>query len=385
MQNTNKIKVTLSVIIVIILLVVASVYLTSNKKTTGIIKIGGISALTGVGSGIGEEESRGARLAVEEINAKGGIHGSTLELISEDLSIDKIKNGTTVVQKLINVDKVVAIVGPQWDEPAFPILPLTEAAKVVVIGPDSSPMLKAETDYKYLFSTWYDNQVGVRELLRYAEKKGLTRITIVKPTASGFWEYTASIFKREAPNFGVTVIDEIDIGNPITLDFKTGIMKAKEKNLDAIFVVTSDYNQCTFIKQAEQIGYNGITLGTEASGDPVSIEQCPKLMEKRLFSTPTQTENGKAFAERFKARFGSYPRFPSAATAYDAVLTIARGLEKSNLKGGEALRDAIAETKNLKGAGLDSISFNKIGFINTPENTFEMQTVKNGEFVKVNY
>lgn len=386
MEKIKKIKyLSLWVIVTIAAVVIGycSFFAYKEKDT---IKIGGISALTGVGVGIGIEESRGALLAVEEINARGGIKGHHLELISEDVSIDKLKIGVSVINKLISIDKVVAIVGPQWDEPAVPILPIADQAKMVMVGADSSPMLEKDRDYKYFFSTWYDNKVGIRELLRFAQKRGLRNIAIIKPVAAGFWEFTADTFKKEAPNYGVTVIDEIDMGNPLELDFKTPILKVKGKNPDAIFVVTSDYNQCTFLKQADQLGYKGVTLGTESSGDPVSVAQCPTLMEKRFFSTPVQSEAYKAFAKRFKSRFGQYPpRFPSAATAYDAVMTIARGLEASDLRGGDALQKAIAETQNLQGVGLSSISFNKQGFVNTPENAFEIMTVKEGQFIKVSY
>jgi ABC-type branched-subunit amino acid transport system substrate-binding protein len=227
--------------------------------------------------------------------------------------------------------------------------------------------------------------VGIRELLRFAQSRHITRVAIIKPLNAGFWEYTAEIFKKEAPKYGVTVVDEIDLGNPLSLDFKTYILKVKEKNPEAIFAVTSDYSQCTFLKHAEQIGFTGITLGTESSGDPVTLEKCPKLMEKRFFSTPADSESYKAFAERFNIRFGGYPRSPSAATAYDAVVVVARALEKSNLQGGEALQKALAEIKKVQGVGLTDISFDAMGFVNTPENTYEMRTVKNGEFVKVNY
>lgn len=385
MQNTHKIKVFSFVVVAIIALILAGKFVFPSKEDNSVIKIGGISALTGVGVGIGEEESKGAQLAVEEINARGGIKGHPLELISEDVSIDKIKNGVSVVRKLIEIDKVVAIVGPQWDEPAFPILPITEESKIPIIGPDSSPMLEAERDYKYFFSTWYDNKVGIRELLRFAQAKKLNRIAIIKPLSAGFWEYTADIMKTEASNYGIIIVDEVDIGNPMETDFRTHILKVREKNPDAIFVVTNDFNQCTFLKQAEQVGYNGVTLGTEASGDPVSITQCPELLEKRFFSMPVQSNNYKIFAEKFKAKFGDYPRFPSTATSYDAVMAIANGLEKGNLAGGEVLRENIANIRDFAGAGLESISFDDKGFIKTPENAFEMQTVKDGKFVKAEY
>ncbi|MDB5259256.1 MAG: hypothetical protein JWO73_464 [Candidatus Taylorbacteria bacterium] len=347
------------------------------------ISIGGISALTGVGVSIGEEEKRGAELAVKEINARGGVSGHKIRLISEDLSLDKIKNAVSVARKLIDADKVVAIIGPQWDEPAMPMLPIIEAAQVPTVGANNTPDLERVKNYEYFFSTWHDNRVGVRELLRFAQKSNLKRVAIIKPLAAGFWEYTAEAFKKEAPSYGVTVVSEEDAGNPLLTDFRTIISKTMQHSPDAIFIVTSDYNQCSFLKQAKELGYAGPTLGTESSGDPTSLTTCPELMKDRYFSTPTQTKGYPRFAEGYRAEFGEYPRYPSAATAYDAAYVIANGLERSKLRGGKALRDAIAATKSLSGASSDKIEFNAAGFIRTPENGFEIQTVRDGKFMKI--
>lgn len=344
------------------------------------IKIGGISALTGVGSAIGEEERRGAALAVEEINAAGGIAGRPLQLTSEDVSIDKMKNAATVAQKLIAADEVVAIVGPQWDEPAEPILPIIEKAKVPMIGPDTSDQLEKATNYEYFFSTWYDNRVGIRELLRYAQKRGWKNIAIIRPIDGGFWKFTADTMLAEASSYGVNIVDDIDMGNPLILDFRTPILKVKAKKPDAVFIVTSDYNQCTFLKQANELGLNVPKLGTESSGDFVSLKNCPKLLENSYFSSPKQTVSGKEFIERFKAKYGDVPKFPSAVTAYDAVRVLAEALKKTNGEGAEKLRDAIATT-HIAGASLSDIKFNSKGFIETPEDAFEMMTARGGQFV----
>ena len=358
-------------------------YVLTQKETAQSIKIGGISALTGVGDAIGIEEHKGALLAVEEINAGGGVAGHSLELVAEDLSLDKIKNAGSVAHKLVNVDKVVAIVGPQWDELAFPILPIIEQAKVPTVGADSSPMLQKPAVHDYFFSTWYDNRVGIREILRFAQKKNIHTIAIIKPISAGFWEYTASIMKSEAAKYGVVITDEVSLGDPLSTDFKTYILEVNQNHPDAIFAVTSDYNQCAFLKQADQVGFRGITFGTESSGDPVSIAQCPTLLENRYFSTPIGSDLYAGFAERFKRRFGSEPRFPSAATSYDAVMAVAHALESTGLEGGEDLRDALRRTSS-EGVSVKQISFDEIGFVKTPEDTYVMQTVRGGKFVKAN-
>ena len=346
------------------------------------IKIGGISALTGVGVDIGVEEMKGAQLAVAEINAAGGINGHPLELISEDVSLDKLKVAVSVVTKLIHADGVVAIVGPQWDEPAMSILPIIEAAQIPTIGPDNSPMLKAQHEYRFFFSTWVDNRVGIREILRYAQLHNIKDVAILKPIAAGFWEYTAQIMKEEAPRYGVRIVAEENVGNPLVTDFKTSLLKLKQSNPQAIFAVTSDYNQCPFLKQLSQVGFSGVTFGTESSGDPSSLAQCSGLLTRRYFSTPVYAgDRYSKFVAAFKTRYGMEPKYPTSATSYDAVYAVAHGLKASNLRGGEALREAISKLR-YAGASQPEISFQENGFVATPENAFEMQVARGGKFVK---
>ncbi|MEN9921531.1 MAG: hypothetical protein RLZZ517_509 [Candidatus Parcubacteria bacterium] len=367
---------------VLVLVVIALLFVFQTPKNKETIKIGGLSALTGVGAAIGEEERKGMLLAVEEINAKGGIRGQKIELVSEDLSLDKIKQAVTVTQKLINTDKVVAIVGPQWDEPAGPILPIIEAAKVPMVGADNSDQLEKDTNYEYFFSTWYDNRVGVREILRYADKNNIRKITIIKLLSAGFWEFTAQSMIQDASKYNVQIADVIDLGNPLELDFRTVLLKASQSKPDAIFIVTSDYNQCVFLKQKKELGINIQTFGTESSGDGVSLKNCPDLMSERLWSAPKESNEYKDFQSRFEKRFGEKPKFPSAANAYDSVMVIAEGLKKTKGTGNEALRNAIAETK-IKGVSLEDISFNEKGFVKTPEDTFIMKTSSSGNIIDV--
>jgi branched-chain amino acid transport system substrate-binding protein len=367
---------------VLILVIVALLFVFQTPKNKETIKIGGLSALTGVGAAIGEEERKGMLLAVEEINAKGGIHGRNIELVSEDLSLDKIKQAVTITQKLINADKVVALVGPQWDEPAGPILPIIEESKIPTVGADNSDQLEKDVNYEYFFSTWYDNRVGVREILKYADENNIRKITIIKLLSAGFWEFTAQSMIQDASKYNVQIVDVVDLGNPLELDFRTVLLKASQTKPDAIFIVTSDYNQCVFLKQKKDLGINIKTFGTESSGDSVSLKNCPDLMEERLWSAPKELDGYKNFQNRFEKRFGEKPKFPSAANAYDSVMVIAEGLKKTKGVGNEALRDAIAEIK-IKGVSLEDISFNEKGFVKTPEDTFIMKTMKEGNVIEL--
>ena len=355
----------------------------SGVEGGGVIKIGSVAALTGVGVAIGEEELKGAQLAVDEANENGGLDGRQIVLVSEDLSIDKLKNAGTVASKLINIDKVVAIVGPQWDEPALAILPIIEQSKTPMIGPDTTDTIETNGLGAYLFSTWYDNRVGIKTLLEFAEKKGFKKVAIIRPLNGGFWKFASDQFAQGASAHGITIIDDVDIGNPLTTDYRTFITKVKNKNPEAIFFVTSDPGECVFLKQMKELGVNVPLLATESAGDKASLGQCAGDMTNLYFSTPkVDHPRYQTFLQSFIKKYGREPLFPSAVTAYDAVRIILHALEKTGGVGGETLQKVLAETKDFPGASLPLITFKENGFVITPPDAFEMQTVRDGQFVK---
>ncbi len=342
------------------------------------IKIGGISALTGVGVPTGEEERNGALLAVKEINENGGIDGHPIEFISEDVSIDKLGNGASVAQKLIAIDKVVAIVGPQWDEPGQVVAPIAEEKQVPVISPDATPGIESENNFDYFFSTWFDNEVGIRELLRFSEKNGWKRIAIIQAMPAGFWKYTHDLFLKNAPNYDVEIVEDFIRNEALSsVDFRTNILRVRESKPDAAFVVLGDFNICPFLRQAGELQMKAPLLLTEAASSHAVLEDCPGLMENGYIAMPKPSEK---YVELYKEEYGRSPEYPSSITAYDAVYILKEALEKTNLVGGQKLRDAIANTKYEKGLSTPLIKFNDKGFHVTPEDAFEIWTVRDGMF-----
>ncbi|PIR04572.1 MAG: hypothetical protein COV59_00400 [Candidatus Magasanikbacteria bacterium CG11_big_fil_rev_8_21_14_0_20_39_34] len=354
---------------------------TSLSEQKDPIVVGGVFALTGVGAAIGEQEYKGAQLAVDEVNAAGGIDGRRVTFMVEDVSIDKMSMGTQAIQKLLQVDKVVGIVGPTWDEPAQQMLPIIENAQVPILMPDQTNDLEREQNFSFAFSTWYDNRVGIRELLRYAQKENIKRVAIIRPVGGGFWEFTRNVFLQYAPEFGVEVIEDIDLGNPLETDFRTPLTKIKAKQPDAIFIVVSDYNECTFMKQAKELGINIPILSTESAGNEISRQGCANILENMYFSTPKHTSRYQEFEKRFQEHFHASPLFPSVTTSYDAMKILLDGIHETGSTDGNVLRIWLENVKDYKGVSFENIQFDKQGFVSTDEDVFEMKTLRNGIFV----
>ncbi len=383
-------KKTIWIVVVVVVVALIAVWFWGKdaKEASGEpIKIGQMSGLSGVGSEIGEEERNGALLAVEEINARGGIDGRPINLISEDTPNLDLKQGASVARKLITVDNVLAIVGPQWDGQGEVVSSIASDQKVPVISPNVSTDVEAKIDSPYFFTTWPKNEVGIRELLRFAKERGWKKIAIVEPANFSFWLFTSNLFEKNAKEFGVEVVAKEMGADYNIVDYRTLILKAKSKKPDAFFGSYADL-QCVFLKQSKEMGAELPLLSTESAGTPKTLEECPDLMKNRLFfATPNQSNGYEKFEKSYETRFKKKPLSPSAATSYNAVLALAETIGDLIKSGKDVSRENIKiGLENVEFAGgvsIPVIKFDEKGFIETPLGSFEMQTVKDGEFVRV--
>jgi len=379
----NKAKI-ISVILAI-LVIIAFIYVgnKSSLSTENPIKIGQISALSGVGSDIGVEERNGALLGVEEINKKGGILNRKIELVSEDVSLDKLNQTGSSFQKLVHVDNVVAIVGPQWDEPGSIAVALSKDLQIPVVSPNVSPQVESEVNSEYFFSTFYSNKVGIEVLLKFAQEKGYKRIAIIQPANFGFWKYTSDLFKNSAKESGIEIVTEEYGDNFGNTDYKTLIAKAKQSNPDAIFGSYADL-ECLFLQQAKNQGLMIPLLSTESAGTPKALADCGGILQDSLyFSTPKQEGKYMKFEEAYEKRFGAKPLSPTAVTAYDAMYIVAESIQNGKSAERAVVRDEIEKIVYTDGASMSEIKFDQKGFVVTDASTFMIKTVQDSNFVEV--
>jgi len=377
------------IIWIVVAVVVIGGLIWANKKELSsgeVIKIGQMSGLTGIGADIGEEERNGALLAVEEINAKSGIQGKLIEMISEDAPPFDMRAGASVVEKLISIDKVLAIVGPQWDGMAEVVAAISASRQTPTISPNASTDIESKINSPYFFTTWPDNEVGIKALLKFANERGWKKIAVVQPANFSFWLYTTNLLEKNAPDFGIEIVSK-EMGTDFNVvDYRTLITKTKSKNPDAIFGSYADL-ECVFLKQSKELGLEVPLLSTESAGTPKALEECPEFMNNRLyFATPGQSHGYDVFAKSYDKRFGRKPISPSAVTAYNAVLVLADVMSDVIDSGQQITRENIKNgLDNVKfedGVSMPIIEFNDKGFVITPPEAFEIRMVQDGKFTK---
>lgn len=380
-------------ILILALAVLLLIFLFSKDKgenlSTEVIKVGQMSVLSSVGAEIGEEERNAVLLATKEKNEKGGIGGSLIEIISEDAPIVDLKRIPAAAQKLLNVDKVIAIVGPQWDDQASIMSNFSKENEITVISPNASTDVEAEIDSPYFFTTWPDNEVGIKRILQFAKDQGWQRIAIVQPATGSFWSYTSDLLEKNAPDYGVEIVAREHGTDFSVVDYKPLLAKVSgiKNKPDAFFGSYADL-ECVFLSQSQEVGLNLPLLSTESAGNPKALEDCGELMDGRLYySAPNQDYGYRSFERSYEKEYGQAPLSPSAVSAYNAMNVLISAMENVLNDNQELNRQnvftAVRDIKYEDGVTIPAIEFGERGVILTPEGTYVMRTVSGGSFIDI--
>ena len=366
-------------LIVLLLIVGGFVWYGSPTKSQESIKIGGAFGLTGICAEFGEGELKAATLAIEEANASGGVNGKRLELVSEDTQCE---NRTTVsaFQKLINVDKVSAVIGPTWGDTFQSGYPISRDADVLAIGASSAleslEFTGASNDL--VFSTWFPQHREIDALEEYIAKQGLKSVSIVHDQ-DPFGAMMGKLFKDQAARHGLEVIEEEEVAVGVQ-DYRTFIIKVKAEKPDAIFIsfVSSDH-KAIFMKQAKELGIVTPIFASADTENPALLSSFASALEGVVYTFPKGAKGYDEFARKYRERFGEEPK-ASASHAYDAMHALAAALQKSGSQSGKELQNALL-TLSIPGATYDMVEFTEKHQVSGGE--FEIKTVKDGKFVNV--
>ncbi len=324
-------------------------------------RIGVMESLTGAGETYGSVAVQAKTMAMDEINAAGGIDGRRLELVIED-SKCSAQDAINAYNKLTDVDGMKIILGTSCSGAMLGVAPLAEADGVVLFsGLASNPDIANAGDY--IFRTQIsDIEVGIRtgNVLWADGVRGLATITEETDYAEGVRRTSVAQFEKN----GGKVIAEERYGSDTT-DFRSQLTKLIEAEPDALHIAPqSEFSAGTIVKQARELGYEGpiygetITVGTTAldiAGDAATglkaITAAPDP------NNPKAQEVLANFRERYK-----YITLPwHLGSAYDDVYIAAECLKRTNDdQDADGFRDCLYDI-TWSGALGDNYSFDDDG------------------------
>ncbi|KPV55863.1 ABC transporter substrate-binding protein [Paenibacillus sp. A3] len=348
----------------------------ASKEASGdTIKIGWFGPLTGPTATDGTHSRDAALLAVEQYNAAGGINGKKVELVAED-DQGKPEEAIKAVQKLVNNDKVTAIVGGAYSGPTK-----TAAAKVQEL---KVPMVVAYAVHPdatkggdYVNRVIYTGPVQGRAMAEYAVNELKKKNIAVLYVDNDYGKSIYTSFKENTEKLGA----KITIDRPHKMgdkDFSSVLTAVKATNPEALYVVAYYNEAAAIVKQAKESGINAQLLGVDGFDSPKYLELGKSNTEGSTFTTSFYTTDNRPVVQKFvKAWHDKYKGEPDmlSSQSYDAAMVILEAMKKAGTDK-EKLKQAINETSELEGTS-GQIRFRTDHEVMKP---VIFMTVKDGKF-----
>ncbi len=350
----------------------------SEGKTEEAIKIGTLGPLTGDIATYGLSTKNGVEVAVDEFNKNGGINGKPIQLISEDTRGDQTE-AANAASKLIEQDKVSAIVGGVISSETMTAGPITEDAKIVMISSSSTAVGVPEIG-DYVFRNCLSDEVQAVQLAEYAvEELGLKKFAVMF-TNNDYGLSLKEAFEKKAKKLAeVTAIETYNDGEK---DFRAQLTKIKGTSPDALYIAGYYTEAAKIAQQAKDQGLDVNILGADGFYSPVLLELGGDAVEGSVFTagffTDDPSEKAQNFVKAYTEKFNAEPDM-FAAQAYDAAMILLTALKNANGAGGEAHQQEMLKIKDFPGI-TGSTSFTPIG---DAVKDIIILKVENGKFTKL--
>jgi branched-chain amino acid transport system substrate-binding protein len=351
-----------------------------------VVKIGHVAPVSGPQAHYGKDNENGARMAIEDLNAKGVTIGGKkvkFELVAEDDAADP-KQGTAAAQKLCDA-KVNGVVGHLNSGTTIPASKVYNDCGIPHITPSATnPNLTKpayKTTYRLLAN---DNALGAGLALHAADKLKLKKVAIIDDR-SAYGQGVAEVFKKTAVSKGMQVVDE-QFTNDKATDFMAILTAIKSKNPDAVFYGGMDPQAGPMLRQMEQLGMANVKF---FGGDGICTAELAKLSGGAKTLGNVICAEGGASLEKmpggkdWKAKYDK--KYPNqfqvySPYVYDAVMVLADAMVRAKSADPKVYTPELAKT-NYKGV-TTTVQFESNGELKNPAIT--LYNYKDGKKVPLN-
>jgi branched-chain amino acid transport system substrate-binding protein len=334
------------------------------------IKIGGVFALSGPAAHIGRAQRDACLISFDKVNKAGGVKGRSVKFIIEDTEGDPTK-AVMKVKKLIEVEKVIALIGPTRTGTGMAVRPFIEKAQVPTfmhVGGDPIlfPMKKGDptSTPRWVFKSPYKTADALGRIFKYMKKNKMTKIGFLH-SSDGFGRFGLKEAKGSAPKYGIDMIT-IEAFAVKDTDMSTQLTKMRAKNPQAIIAWTIGPPMGIIPKNAKQLGMTIPLFECHGAADPiffklagdaadgVMMPSTKIVVHDQLSRFDRQRKRIQAFVKEYEARFG---KTPGTMVAYgvDAADIVLEALKKVGPDRGK-IRDKIETIKFVGISGIYKMS-----------------------------
>lgn len=351
-----------------------------------VVKIGHVAPVSGPQAHYGKDNENGARMAVDDLNAKGVTIGGKkvkFEIVAEDDAADP-KQGTAAAQKLCD-EKVNGVVGHLNSGTTIPASKIYNDCGIPEITPSATNPAYTQNGYKTAFRLLAnDNALGAGLALYAADALHLKRVAVVDDRTA-YGQGVAGVFKKTAAAHGIQIVDEQYTTDKAT-DFMAILTAIKSKNPDGIFYGGMDPQAGPMLRQMAQLGMNNVKF---FGGDGI----CTTKLAELSGGAPTlgnvvcavggvsieKMPGGKAWRARYDKLFPGQFQVYSPYT-YDAVMVFANAMEQCKSADPKVYLPCLQKT-DYKGV-TTRVQFESDGELKNPAIT--LYHYKNGDKLPLN-
>jgi branched-chain amino acid transport system substrate-binding protein len=320
------------------------------------ILIGHVGSLTGSEASFGTSTENGLRLAIEDINAKGGIKGKRVSAKTYD-DQGKPEEAAVAATRLITQDKVTVLIGEVASSRSLAMAPIADANRVPQITPTSTnPRVTKDGDKTrpYVFRVCFIDPFQGTVMAKFArENLKLKKVAILRDVGSDYSVGLADYFKKKFEELGGVIVNDqsFKAGDQ---DFKAQLTTIKGKAPEMIYVPGYYTDVALVARQARELGIK-VPLGGGDGWDSAKLYEIAQgALDGSFFSNHYTDENPapliQTFVKRYKEKFGETPD-SMAALGYDAAHVAFDAMARATDLSGPAVAEAIAATKGFPGVG----------------------------------
>lgn len=326
-----------------------------SKEDSDVIKIGANLELTGNVASYGSSIKQGAELAIEEINANGGISGKKIEFIPVDNKSENSESASAAL-RLATQEKVDVMIGPATSGNVLAAVQIANQNKIPMItASGTAPNVTENADgsiNEYVFRTCFiDPFQGVIAANFATEELGVKNVAIFADNSSDYAKGLAKSFKEQIEKNGGKVVAEEAYVSKDT-DFKTTLTNIKKANPEFIFIPGYYEEVGLIVKQARELGIDVPLMGADGWDSPKLVELAGAENLNNTYITNHYSSEDpdpkiQEFVKAFNEKYGESPN-AFHALGYDTVYFIKDAIERAGSLDGEKIKDALAATKDIQ-------------------------------------
>ncbi|HYH79256.1 MAG TPA: ABC transporter substrate-binding protein [Longimicrobium sp.] len=294
--------------------------------------------------------AEGLQMAVDEVNAAGGIGGRPLKLRMED-DRGSVNDGLLVAQKLADDPSVAAVIGHLHSYVTVPAASVYESGGMVLVAPASTDPGLTAKGYARVFRIIPTDRETGRAMAEYAARRGYRRVAIYY-VRNSYGRALANAFEERAASSALTVVARASYAAEAQGDGRTfapTLAEWKEMELDAIFLAGQVPQAGYLVAEARRQGLDVPILGDDAMSSPALVQAGGAAVEGTVVPTPFHPGEPRPevhrFAQSFRRRFGT-DADAGAALGYDAVQVLAAAMRTAKSAAPEDVAAALRAMRN---------------------------------------